>query len=116
MKKFYLLTFLIFGLTTQAQLVIDNTTQTSALLVQNVPVGNGVILTNIKFNDLAANVKVALGSNNSTSASLAIATPVQTDANLTLLSGQIIRNVAGLEFDFVFASEEYPEFVNNINV
>ncbi|MEN9488152.1 MAG: hypothetical protein RL494_417, partial [Bacteroidota bacterium] len=158
MKKIYLSIVLLFGFATQAQLIIDNTTQTPAQLVQNALVGQGVIPTNIKFNGSAANAllirdqvakfstnfnptnlgldtglvlatgnaTVALGPNNVANKSIATATPTAGDADLALLSGQAIQNVAVVEFDFVatgptlhfdfvFASEEYPEYVNSIN-
>ncbi len=52
------------------------------------------------------------------------ATPTQGDPDLALLCGQTVRNVSIVEFDFVatgnelnfdyvFASEEYPEFANS---
>lgn len=69
-------------------------------------------------------VAVAVGPNNSGSMSSVAATPFAGDADLALISGATVRNVCNLEFDFipngdtvlfeyVFASEEYPEFANS---
>lgn len=85
----------------------------------NLGLNQGLLLTTGK-------ATVALGPNNSTSSSLATGTPTAGDADLALLSGQTITNVAvlefdfvaigsGLKFDFVFGSEEYPEFVGSFN-
>ncbi|WP_345291112.1 choice-of-anchor L domain-containing protein, partial [Flavobacterium hankyongi] len=85
----------------------------------NLGLDRGLILS-------TGNAQVALGPNNSGAASLQTTTPTQNDPDLALLSGQTIRNVAiiefdflatgpNLRFDFVFASEEYPEFVGSIN-
>lgn len=69
---------------------------------------------------------VALGPNNNDDATVSTSVPVQGDPDLALVSGSnTIRNIAVLEFDFVangntvafqyiFASEEYPEFVNSL--
>ena len=164
MKKLYLLTFLLFGLTIQAQLTIDNTTQTPTQLVINELVGNGVVPTNIKFNGSTANANVtrdqaakfainfnptnldfdvnspgnesnisglilttgnanvAIGPNNDAAAENPSLNAISGDPDLATLSTQLIRNVAVLEFDFVatgptlnfdfiFASEEYPLYV-----
>ncbi|WP_298222605.1 choice-of-anchor L domain-containing protein [Flavobacterium sp.] len=69
-------------------------------------------------------VNAALGPNNTSSVNLPTATPFTGDADLALISGAQVNNVCKLEFDFVpngdtvlfeyiFASEEYPEFVNS---
>ncbi|NHM06782.1 hypothetical protein G4D82_06090, partial [Flavobacterium sp. CYK-4] len=153
MRKNLLVLFLLLGVATQAQLIINNTARTPASLVQDVLVGNGVVPFNIKFNRSAAQAAairdqaaefstnfnptnlgldagillttgkatVANGANNAANSSDPTATVTQGDADLALLSGQAINNVALLEFDFVatglvlnfdyvFASEEYPEW------
>lgn len=67
---------------------------------------------------------LAIGPNNQTGATNATSLPQQGDADLALITTNTIRNVAILEFDFVptgntvlfeyiFASEEYPTFVNS---
>ena len=82
--------------------------------------GQGLLLTTGKSS-------VALGPNNASGAYSGTATPVTGDADLALLvnnSSTPIKNVAILEFDFVatglslnfdfvFGSEEYPEYVNS---
>ena len=82
--------------------------------------GQGLLLTTGK-------ASVALGPNNLSGAYSGTATPVTGDADLALLvnnSTTPIKNVAILEFDFVatglslnfdfvFGSEEYPEYVNS---
>ncbi|MGH2667435.1 choice-of-anchor L domain-containing protein [Flavobacterium sp.] len=83
----------------------------------NLGLSNGILLTTGKAD-------LALGPNNSSSKSILPAVSYQGDADLALLTTQQIANVAVLEFDFVatgttlnfqyvFASEEYPEYVNN---
>lgn len=69
----------------------------------------------------------AVGPNNSGSSSLGGGNFGQTDPDLVLLSGNPSINDAGilefdfvptgdsLKFDFIFASEEYLEFVNSVN-
>jgi hypothetical protein len=138
-----------------AQLIVNNTTQTPAQLVQNVLLGNGISVSNIKFNGTAAGANavrdqvgkfsngnatniglntgiilatgkanVAIGPNGQGGASQAPATPTAGDADLDLLTTGTVKNIGILEFDFipngvslnfnfVFASEEYPEFVNS---
>ncbi|HEU0137227.1 MAG TPA: choice-of-anchor L domain-containing protein, partial [Flavobacterium sp.] len=77
----------------------------------------GVILTTGK-------ATVALGPNDSTNLSDPTSVPVAGDPDLALLCGNTVRNVSVLEFDFVatglvlnfdyvFGSEEYPEYVNS---
>ena len=155
MKK----TLLILALATmnfiQAQLIVNNTTQTPAQLVQNVLLGNGITVSNIKFNGTTAGANavrdqvgkfsngnstniglntgiilatgkasVAIGPNGQGGASQAPTTPTAGDADLALLTTGTVKNIGTLEFDFipngaslqfnfVFASEEYPEFVNS---
>ena len=69
------------------------------------------------------NVSVALGPNNSGSKSDLTLIPVIGDADLAMISGATVNTVCKLEFDFIpngdtvlfeyiFASEEYPEYVN----
>ncbi|MFY7741535.1 MAG: choice-of-anchor L domain-containing protein, partial [Flavobacterium sp.] len=83
----------------------------------NLGIDSGIILTTGRGN-------VAVGPNNANNASNPPATPVIGDADLALLATGGINNKAVLEFDFiptgnqlnfnfVFASEEYPEFVNS---
>ncbi|WP_050855239.1 choice-of-anchor L domain-containing protein, partial [Flavobacterium frigoris] len=156
MKKIAFLFYILFSIVANAQLVVDNTSQTPKQLVQNVVVGQGINVSNIKFNGTAANADVisdqvglfsnglttniglstgiilstgnaiiAKGPNDNPSGTLETTTPFIGDADLSILSNnQTIQNVAILEFDFiptgnklsfnfVFASEEYPEFVND---
>ncbi len=156
MKKNYTLLLLFVFSLCQGQLIVDNTTQTPAQLVQNVLSNNGLTAFNIKFNGSVAKANticdqigqfstgttqtnliltdglllttgkatVALGPNNTGSFSILSNSTVQGDVDLALLSTQQIKNVAILEFDFlatgtllsfqfVFGSEEYPEYVNS---
>ena len=155
MKIFFLLvTFFSIHLV-EAQLLVDNTTQTPAQLVQSVLLGNGITISNLKFNgsSAAANAmrdqvgkfsngistniglssglilatgkaNVAIGPNNQGGASQSPAIPTTGDADLALLTTGTVKNIGILEFDFipsgnnlhinfVFASEEYPEFVGS---
>ncbi|MBL0013836.1 MAG: choice-of-anchor L domain-containing protein [Flavobacterium sp.] len=68
---------------------------------------------------------VALGPNNDTGSELATTIPVTGEVDLGTLTGQSIQNSSILEFDFVatglvlnfdyvFASEEYPEWTSSI--
>lgn len=156
MKKIFFV-FLIFLASNiaKAQLTIDNTTFTPQQLAQNVLLGQGVNISNIKFNGSAAttitdqiavfdngtttnigikkglilstgNAIIAKGPNDRSLATLPTSNPFEGDADLSILTNnQPIRNVAVLEFDFVpvgnkltfnfvFASDEYPEFVNDL--
>lgn len=154
MNKFLLsilLTFLAFNI--KAQLVVNTGTMTPTQYVQNVLVGNGVSVSNVTFSGGAnqigefngtgtspfvglsnglimatGDVNVAVGPNNSGSASMPGGNFGAGDADLNVLegSGVGINDAAILEFDFipsgdsvrfnyVFASEEYPEYVNSIN-
>ncbi|HQV37066.1 MAG TPA: choice-of-anchor L domain-containing protein, partial [Flavobacterium sp.] len=158
MKKLLLFAvFLILPYCSNAQLFVNNVTQTPAQLVQNVLLGQGVVVSNITFNGSAANANVvrdqvgyfttgitptnlgipegivmgpgkvdyAVGPNNSNGGFPATPTdnPIEGDPDLALIAPLPIKNKAILEFDFVptgnqlsfnfvFASEEYPEFVN----
>ena len=80
----------------------------------NLGLDSGILLT-------TGQATIALGPNNTGSSSLATTTVTQGDVDLALLSGQAINNVSIIEFDFVatglvlnfdyvFASEEYPEW------
>ena len=157
MKKLLLfLTFVSVNII-HGQLIVNNTTQTPAQLVQNVLLGAGVTATNIKFNGTAAgattisdqvayfsngnttnigitsgvllttgNAQIAVGPNNTGSASQMPANPQTGDADLAALASLTatqVKDKASLEFDFipqgtslsfnfVFASEEYLEWVD----
>ncbi len=159
MKKLLLfLTFVSVNII-HGQLIVNNTTQTPAQLVQNVLLGSGITVSNIKFNGTAAgattvsdqvgmftngnttnigltsgiilatgSAQVAVGPNNDDGSlsNIPPANPITADADLAALAGvgvNNIKNKAVLEFDFVptgtslsfnfvFASEEYPEWVN----
>ncbi|MFM2265613.1 MAG: hypothetical protein RLZ77_1033, partial [Bacteroidota bacterium] len=50
MKKILLILLLIPFYNTQGQLLVDNTSQTPAQIVQNLLLGNDITATNIKFN------------------------------------------------------------------
>lgn len=132
-----------------AQLTVDNT-MTPAQLVQNVLLGGGVQVNNITFNGLPANtvneqagtfngensnvglnygvilatgsIQVALGPNNSGSATQGGGNWGFGDPDLAVLAGVTTHDAAILEFDFipsgdsisfryVFSSEEYNEYV-----
>ena len=153
-KNLYFITLFTFlSFTSYSQLTITNT-QTPAQLVQNVLLGSGITVSNIKFNGSAANASVlrdqvghftngattnigidtgsllatgntsvAIGPNGAGNTTLVTANPVQGDADLALLTTNAVMNKAVLEFDFVptgqnlsfnfvFASEEYPEWTN----
>lgn len=151
MKKIALYTlFALCFQSLKAQLVVNNTTMTPAQLVQNVLLGTGITATNITFNGTAAtsvneqagsfngtasnigisqgvilgsgDVTVAVGPNNSGSASLGGPGTPGTDPDLAAITPNQIYDEAILEFDFiplgdsvsfryVFASEEYDEYV-----
>ncbi|MBS7787239.1 choice-of-anchor L domain-containing protein, partial [Flavobacterium sp. CYK-55] len=159
MKKILLLIALFVGASVQSQVLINNTTQTPAQLVQNALVGQGVTPFNIKFNGSAAsanllrdqageftvnfngstlglthgivlatgNAQYGLGPNNCTNlgcGSLPSLNAGGTDADLAAITTNTIAASAILEFDFVatglelnfdfvFGSEEYPEYVGN---
>ena len=82
----------------------------------NLGLNSGLLLT-------TGNAQIAIGPNNVGNKTLVTATPTQGDVDLATLCGQTVRNVSIVEFDFVatgselnfdyvFASEEYPEFAN----
>ncbi len=154
MKKTVLFLLLLSIHSMQGQLVVDNTAQTPAQLVQNLLLGNDITASNIKFNGSTAaantlmeqvgafsngentniglnsgillatgNASIAVGPNNQAGASLLPATSSMGDPDLALLTTGIVKNTSIIEFDFVpigqnlrlnfvFASEEYLEFVN----
>ncbi len=134
----------------KAQLVVDNTNSTPEQLIQNVLLGGGVLASNITFNGAPANsvneqvgffngvgtnvgldsgivmgsgnVTLAVGPNNSGSASNGGSGQVGTDPDLANITPNQVYDEAILEFDFipsgdriefryVFGSEEYNEYV-----
>ncbi|MFT3793487.1 choice-of-anchor L domain-containing protein [Flavobacterium sp.] len=157
MKNITFCMLMFYGIVAHAQLIVTNTVETPAQLVQNVLVDASVNPTNITFNGTAASAnairdqaahfttnfnptnlglneglllttgkaQVALGPNNSGNLSIVTAFPVPGDPDLAILAaGNAVRNAAVLEFDFVatglelnfdyvFASEEYPEYSNS---
>ncbi|HMI06460.1 MAG TPA: choice-of-anchor L domain-containing protein [Flavobacterium sp.] len=157
MKNITFCILMLYGFAAQAQLIVSNTVETPAQLVQNVLVDASVTPTNLKFNNSPANANIvrdqaghfttnfnptnlglsagvmlstgksqmALGPNDQGGKSIpsAFAT-YTTDADLASLTTNSIGNAVVLEFDFVatglelnfdyvFASEEYPEFTNS---
>lgn len=157
MKKILFTLLIILSNTiVKAQLVIDNTTLTPQQLAQNILIGQGINISNIKFNGSAVNSNtindqiakfdngsttniginkgiilstgnaiIAKGPNDQMQATLPASVPFEGDIDLSILTNNLpIRNVAVLEFDFipmgnkltfnfVFASDEYPEFAND---
>ena len=156
MKRILLLFLVLVNCIVHAQLVINTTSQTPQQLVKSVVVGQGINVSNIKFNGSivkgntitdqlglftngastaigidkgiilsTGNAAIAVGPNDRSLATLPTSDPLEGDTDLyTLSNNQLIKNVAILEFDFVptgnklsfnfvFASEEYPEFVND---
>lgn len=150
MKRLILLSLIILPQLSWSQLVVDNTTNTPAWLVQNVLAGAGVTVSNITLNGVAAttvsntvgsfdgtasniglsdgiimgsgNVQVAVGPNNSGSATLGGGGTPGIDPDLQAITPNQIYDEAILEFDFipvgdsikfryVFSSEEYDEYV-----
>ncbi|WP_134145276.1 T9SS type B sorting domain-containing protein [Flavobacterium sp. 270] len=85
----------------------------------NIGINKGIILS-------TGNTIIAKGPNDRDLATLPTSNPFEGDGDLSILTNnQSIRNVAVLEFDFVpvgnklsfnfvFASDEYPEYVNDI--
>ncbi len=152
-----ILLFLLFASINivHGQLVIGNNSQTPAQFVQNSLLGNGISVSNIKFNGTTAaanaimdqvgkfsngnttnigitngiilatgNASVAIGPNNQSGASMAPAVVSLGDPDLAMLTTGVVKNTSIIEFDFVpigqnlsfnfvFASEEYLEFVNS---
>ncbi len=157
MKKiFFVLLLALPSCFINAQLVIDNSTQTPQELAQNVLLGQGINISNIKFNNSAVsaiaindqiaqfsngkttnigiekgiilstgNALIGKGPNDQIQATLPTSNSFLGDNDLKILSNnQAIKSVAILEFDFVpsgnklnfnfvFASEEYPEYAND---
>ena len=149
MKKLLIFfTVLILGVNSFGQLVI-NQTMTPAQLVQNVLLGGGVTVSNIKMTkgssvqygsfsngattNLGLNSGVVLTTGKATSipnkasvlASSTLGNPGDSDLT-AIVSPDDTHDACVLEFDFVplsdtikfkyiFASEEYPEFVNSFN-
>lgn len=145
MKKIsgLLLTLLfVFSGSAMAQMVIDNS-QTPQQLVENVLLGQGVVVSNISYTGdpmqigyfnasnatfpIAEGIVMASGDVNdipaagATFASTVVGIPG--DADLDVVSSAGTNDAVVLEFDFVptgdsikfdyiFGSEEYPEFVN----
>ncbi|MDR6763544.1 gliding motility-associated-like protein [Flavobacterium sp. 2755] len=85
----------------------------------NIGLNKGIILS-------TGNAIIAAGPNDRSLATLPTSNPHEGDSDLSILTNnQPIKNVAVLEFDFVpvgnklsfnfvFASDEYPEFVNDL--
>jgi gliding motility-associated-like protein len=117
-----------------AQLVIDNTTQSPADLLTNVLVGTGVTISNVEFNGSTAtalvptiqageftgttsmgitngiilatgDAQLAASNNNNGGATLGGTGAVATDIDLNALSGLTLYDQAVLEFDFVPAGD-----------
>jgi len=87
---------------------------TSSVIPNGLGMNQGILLT-------TGNAQGALGPNNSGSKTQASLTPQMGDTDLALLSGMTITSAATLEFDFiatgselnfdyVFGSDEYPEY------
>jgi hypothetical protein len=104
------------GSTTAANTIVDQIGKFSNGTA-SVGITNGIILS-------TGNSMVAEGPNDLSGASLAPASPITGDPDLALLTTSTVRNTASIEFDFVpigqnlsfnfvFASEEYLEFVNS---
>ena len=84
----------------------------------NLGLNSGVILSTGK-------VQFAVGPNNMNGAAIQTAIPISNDIDLAVLSSSTIQNIAVVEFDFVasvgqvyldfiYASEDYPEYVNSV--
>ena len=135
------LLLIIFFITSNAQITVDNT-QTPTQLVQDVLLGAGISVSNVTFSGgtsqkgsftgtsnlgidegiilATGDISVAIGPNNSSSESAGGGTAGDND--LDNLIGSTTYDAAVLEFDFipssdtvrffyVFGSEEYPEYV-----
>jgi len=147
-----ILSFLIATVVAQGQLVVT-TGMTPTQYVQNVLLGAGITVSNVTFSGnnnqigefnatntnpflgltngivmATGDVNVAVGPNNTGSASLGGGNFGVGDPDLDVLVGGAVgtNDAAILEFDFiptgdtikfnfVFGSEEYPEYVNSIN-
>ena len=103
------------GSLVSANLIRDQAGQFSG--TSNIGLAGGIILS-------TGNSQVAVGPNNLANRSNLSATPQSGDPDLEQLTTNTVQNVAILEFDFipqgqnlsfdfVFASEEYPEFVGS---
>ena len=155
MKKRLLFLFIFVSSLSNAQLIVDNTTQTPAQLVQNTLLGSGISVSNVTFNGSASNAAmvrdqvghflngnatniglnngvilstgkatVAIGPNNSGNKTLVTSLPMGGDPDLSAIASGTINTKAVIEFDFVptgntvsfnfvFASEEYLEYVGS---
>jgi Secretion system C-terminal sorting domain len=155
MKKQLLYLFIFISSLSNAQLIVNNTTQTPTQLVQNVLLGSGISVSNVTFNGSASNAAMvrdqvghflngsatniginnglllstgkaigAIGPNNSGSTTLATIYPMSGDSDLAAITSGTINSKAIIEFDFVpignnisfnfvFASEEYLEYVGS---
>ncbi|WP_143065660.1 choice-of-anchor L domain-containing protein, partial [Flavobacterium urocaniciphilum] len=156
MKKLLLLCIMLFSLITNAQLNVNNTLYSPADLILSKLIGPGLAVSNVKYNNSAANAFVtnnqlgfystgstatnlgltsglimtngsatgAIGPNSANGSTTASNTPMNGDPDLSLITTMSINNICILEFDFVplgpevkfeyvFASEEYPEYVNS---
>ena len=105
------------GSVANANAITDQVGQFTNGNTTNLGLDNGVIMSTGK-------ATVAIGPNNVGSSSLVTSTPTPGDPDLAMLSTNAIYNKSALEFDFVpqgtqlsfdfvFASEEYPEFANS---
>lgn len=106
------------GSLTKANTICDQAAEFSTgFTPTNLILDHGILLTTGKSS-------VAVGPNNNGGLSTPSNSTVQGDVDLALLTSQVINKVAILEFDFVatgttlsfqfvFGSEEYPEFVNS---
>lgn len=152
LKIFFILSLVLPTALSHAQLQVTSALgQSPDNLVKNILIGQGVTVSNVKFNNSSGNITVdAIGefqNGNTTniglnggllltsgSASIAVGPNTQTGAgqanNLPgdpqlqlLIPGYTVNDASVLEFDFVpesdtvefnwvFGSDEYPEFVN----
>lgn len=147
MKRFYSLLLALSAVvitgTVNAQMVIDNT-QTPQQLVQDVLLGQGVVVSNITFTgDLSqigyfdattANFPIPEGiilstgdvsdvpGTGGTFASTIVGEPGDPDLDIVepagtndavVLQFDFVPTGDSIRFDYIFGSEEYPEFVNS---
>ena len=100
------------GSLVSANLIRDQAGQFSG--TSNIGLAGGIILS-------TGNSQVAVGPNNNGGLGVTSFTPIFADSDLQLLTTNVVNNAAILEFDFipqgqnlsfdfVFASEEYPEY------
>ncbi|SEI98613.1 choice-of-anchor L domain-containing protein, partial [Flavobacterium terrigena] len=156
MKKITLSFILLFSLITNAQLNVNNTLYSPADLVLSKLIGQGVSVSNVKYNGSAPNALItnnqlgfyttgvtptnlglssgllmtngsatgAIGPNNASGSTTTSTSPQNGDPDLAMITPLSINNICILEFDFiplgpevkfeyVFASEEYPEYVGS---